>query len=133
MAELTGRNNEIRIHRHLASRAGARPGSDHVLAPLDHLKVRGPNGEHDVLVSQVLGPHLEYMLDEEPSVFRQAIKSLARQIALGISFLHDCGVVHAGLLAVLSTSRQLIGIIQICTKATSHLRPPIWTGNPNER
>lgn len=96
MAELTGRNNEIKIYRHLASQSGAHPGSERVLALLDHFRIQGPNGEHDVLVLQVVGPHLEAMFHEEPTVIQQSIKSLVHQVALGTSFLHHCGVVHAG-------------------------------------
>ena len=65
------------------------------------------NGEHDVLVSQVIGPHLEAMFDDEPTIIQQSIKSLVHQVALGTSFLHDCGVIHAGQLTVLSTNQQL--------------------------
>jgi hypothetical protein len=61
------------------------------------------NGEHDVLVFQVVGPHLEAMFDEEPSVIQQSIKSLMRDVALGTSFLHHCGVIHAGRSAIFST------------------------------
>ena len=96
VAELTGRNSEIKIHRHLASRSGTHPGSDRVLALLDHFKVQGVNGEHDVLVLEVVGPHIEAMFNEETPIIQQAIKSLVRQVALGTSFFHDCGVVHAG-------------------------------------
>ena len=111
VAELTGRNNEIKIHHHLASQSGAHPGSHRVLAPLDHFQVQGPNGEHDVLVLPVLGPHLMDMFEEDPSIIHRATKSLAHQLALGISFLHGCGVVHAGLSTVLSTGRQLTGVV----------------------
>ena len=69
------------------------------------------NGEHDVLVLQVLGPDLETMFDEiEPSVVEQSIKSLTHQVALGASFLHHCGVVHGGWSTNLSSydGRKLI-------------------------
>jgi len=104
VAELTGRNNEIRIYRHLASRSETHPGSDRILALLDHFRVQGVNGEHDVLVLQVIGPHLEAMFDDEPTAIQQTIKPLMHQITLGTSLLHDCGVVHAGR-TVLSTIR----------------------------
>lgn len=97
VAELTGTNNEIKIYRHLASKAGMHPGSERVLALLDHFRVEGPNGEHDVLVSQVVGPELEAVFNDEPTVIQQSIKSLMHQVALGTSFLHHCGVVHADL------------------------------------
>ena len=84
------------MYRHLASRSGMHPGSDHLLALLDHFEVQSMNGEHDVLVLQVTGPHLGAMFDDEPTVIQPAIKSLTHQVALGVSFLHDCGVTHAG-------------------------------------
>ena len=78
------------------SQSVTHPGSERVLALLDHFKVQGVNGEHDVLVTQVVGPHLEAMFNEDPIVIQKSIKSLMREVALGISFLHHCGVVHAG-------------------------------------
>ena len=96
MAELTDKSNEIKIHRNLVSRSVTHPGSEHVLALLDHFKVQGVNGEHDVSVTQVVGPHLEAMFNEDPVVIQKSIKFLMREVALGVSFLHHCGVVHAG-------------------------------------
>jgi len=97
VAELTGRNNEIKIYRHLASESGTHPGSERVLALLDHFRMQGANGEHDVLVLQVVGPHLEAMFNDDPTVIQQSIKPLVHQVALGTSFLHHCGIVHADL------------------------------------
>ncbi|KAF9780552.1 kinase-like domain-containing protein, partial [Thelephora terrestris] len=97
VAELTGKNGEIKIHRHLVSQSVTHPGSGRVLALLDHFRVQGVNGEHDVLVSQVVGPQLEAVFNDNPTVIQQSIKSLMHQVALGISFLHHCGVVHADL------------------------------------
>ena len=96
VAELTGKNNEIRIHHHLASQSRTHPESDHVLTLLDHFRVQGVNGEHDVLVLPVVGPHLAAMFWSKPAAIRQTIKSVMHEVALGTSFLHDCGVVHAG-------------------------------------
>ena len=96
MAELTNKDNEIKIHQNLVSQSVTHPGSEHVLALLDHFKVQGVNGEHDVLVTQVVGPHLEAMFNEDPPVIQKSIRSLMCEVALGVSFLHHCGVVHAG-------------------------------------
>lgn len=97
VSELTGRNNEIKIYHHLATKPiRTRSGSEHVLGLLDQFKVRGVNGEHDVLVLPVIGPHLGDMFDEESGMIQQSIKSLVRQIALGTSFMHGCGIVHGG-------------------------------------
>lgn len=96
VANLTGKKSEIAIHRHLQARSGEHPGSDRVLALLDHFKVQGANGEHDVLVLELIGPHLEAMFNDDPTPVQQTIRGLMHQVALGVSFLHHCGVVHAG-------------------------------------
>jgi hypothetical protein len=36
------------------------------------------------------------MVEEEPTVIRHEIKLLMRQVALGTSYLHHCGVAYAG-------------------------------------
>ena len=110
MAELAGKSNEIKIHRHLASKSGTHPGSDRVLALFDHFNVQGANGEHDVLVFPVIGPTLETMSENKPAVILQTLKSVMHQVALGTSFLHDRGVVHAGRKPVILT-----------TQATTHI------------
>ena len=56
-----------------------------------------------MLVLEVIGPSLQTMLDCGRPVIEPAIESLARQIALGTSFLHYRGVVHGGQSTVLST------------------------------
>ena len=80
MAELTGKNNEIEIYQHLASRSGAHPGSGHVLTLLDYFKVEGVNGENDVLMFPVIGPHLEAMSDEEPAGIKSRWEHLSSKI-----------------------------------------------------
>ena len=102
MAQLTGKNNEIEIHRHLVSKSGTHPESHRILTLLDHFRVQGVNGEHDVLVFPVIGPNLYAM---SPDVIQQAIKFIMHQVALGTSFLHHCGVVHAGEKPVLLTTQ----------------------------
>ena len=132
VAELTGTNNEIKIHRHLASQAGAHPGSERVLTLFDHFRVEGPNGEHDVLVSQVVGPQLEAAFDDEPAVIQQSIKSLMRQVALGTSFLHHCGVVHAGWSTALSNMTRTDGQDSDLHKRNIAIEIPDFNGEPEE-
>ena len=130
VSDLTGKNNEIKIHRHLASQSvRTHPGSEHVIALLDYFTVHGVNGEHDVLVFPVVGPHLGVMLEKYQDEINQSVKSLLRQIALGASFLHDCGIVHAGQRAVSSGDQKLTVPIQTCTRATSLSRSAISTEN----
>ena len=111
IADPTYGNNEAKIHHILASQPRTHPGSDHVLTPLGQFQVHGPNGEHVVLVFEVIGPQLSLLHSDRPHIPRRAIKPLTYQIALGISFLHNCGVVHGGRSTVLSTGRRLTQII----------------------
>ena len=60
------------------SQSRARRESDRVLVLLDHFKVRGVSGGHDVLVLQATGPHLGAMFDNKPIAIQQTIKSLIR-------------------------------------------------------
>ena len=130
MAELTGKNNEIKILRHLASLSGTHPESDRVLTLLDHFRVQGVNGEHDVLVFPVIGPDINAVSYSKPAVIRKAIKSVMHQVALGTSFLHDCGVVHAGRKPVLLTTQTTTHRqVQTCTMAMSRSRLQISIGS----
>ena len=94
MADRTGKNNEIKIHHHLASRSGTHPGSAHVITILDHFQIQGPNGEHDVVVSQIVGPHLEAMSYDD--AVKEDRGSLVYQVMVGTSSLHHPGVAHGG-------------------------------------
>jgi len=95
VAELTGRNNEINMHRYLASQSGTHLGSDHVLAPLDHFRVHGMNGEHDVLVFRAVGPNLGAIFEEDPPLIRKIrLQSLTRgegvNVALARHIVERC-------------------------------------------
>lgn len=78
------------------------PGRQHILFPLDHFTLQGPNGSHLCLVSQVAGPSIEDLSYCPGHVagyrrLRSDIARLfARQMAQVVGFLHAVGVVHGG-------------------------------------
>lgn len=74
------------------------PGRPFVLSPLHGFYIDGPNGRHLCLVSEVA----------EPSIFEvkeaadygmlpiEAAQNITAQLALGLSYVHSCGVIHGG-------------------------------------
>lgn len=83
-----------------ASRQSSHGGSAHVLHLLDKFKHRGPNGEHVCLVFDVLGHHLDFQTAryEDGKLPVKAVKIIARQLLLGLDYLHrECGIIHTGI------------------------------------
>lgn len=96
IAQLTNKSSEILILKHLAHGSHGQPGSDRVLGFLDHFRVQGVNGTHDVLVTEVVGPRLGDMINEDPELLQKQAKTLFRQIISGAAYLHANGVAHGG-------------------------------------
>lgn len=95
---------------------GIHPGSGRALALLDRFEVQGPNGEHDVLALQVIGPHLGDMFKDDPDVIQTGIKSLAPNRALSLfpPLLRDSSsrMVDRSIMI----DPLLTGVISTCTK-----------------
>ncbi|KAF9463673.1 kinase-like domain-containing protein [Collybia nuda] len=67
---------------------------------LDDFKVEGPNGTHQCIVTEVLGPGLNADPDElyDEGQFPIGVaKTMILQVARGVAYLHGCGVVHGDL------------------------------------
>jgi serine/threonine-protein kinase SRPK3 len=91
------------------SAAGDGEGKRFVLQFLDSFVQSGPNGEHLCVVTEVSGPSLAtHLIDSElgPDKVEAITPELARrfvlQLSQGIDYLHSCGIVHGGKVAVLS-------------------------------
>jgi serine/threonine protein kinase len=65
----------------------------------DDFKVEGPNGTHQCIVTEVLGPSIgadvDEIYDEEWYPIEMA-KMLVAQVIRGVAYLRSCGVVHGG-------------------------------------
>ena len=65
----------------------------------DDFKVEGPNGTHQCIVTEVLGPSIGADVDEiydEEWYPIEIAKMLVAQVIRGVAYLHSCGVVHGG-------------------------------------
>ena len=96
------RVSEVTILRRLKQQQlndGCSDGQEFLVEYLDDFKIEGPNGTHQCIVTEVLGPSinadLEEIYDDEQYPIDIA-KNLAAQVMRGVAYLHSCGVVHGG-------------------------------------
>ncbi|KDR79799.1 hypothetical protein GALMADRAFT_153564 [Galerina marginata CBS 339.88] len=87
-------NEEINLLQALTPAAVgvSHPGQKHILQLLDHFQITGPNGIHDVLVTDVVLPRLAV---QDCGVYDP--KRTAYQSLLALDFLSQQGVVHGDL------------------------------------
>ncbi|KAJ6613433.1 kinase-like domain-containing protein [Mycena sp. CBHHK59/15] len=102
-AEVSKEVSEVAILRHLKQRqlnVGNANGQELLMEFLDDFKVEGPNGTHQCIVTEVLGPSIGTDVDEIYDEERYPIeiaKKLVAQVIRGVAYLHSCGVVHGDL------------------------------------
>jgi len=90
------------------------PGSLHLIRMLDHFKLDGPNGTHDCLVLELLGPSVPDLLEahfQDERLPGKLAKSIAKQALLGLDLLHQQKIGHGGGLA--SIRFQLTSLMQL--------------------
>lgn len=84
-------SNEVKVLRHIHQSGKGKPGYSYIIDLYDAFIVRGPNGFHECLVTEVVLPLGTMFL-------RQKLESrlLIEQLLKGFEFLHSEGVVHGG-------------------------------------
>jgi hypothetical protein len=91
---------ELGILRHLKTKCA--DIDDYVVRLLDNFEHTGPNGVHQCIVTEVLGPSLAGIEDDLEDSFPDEVlppdvaQSISLQIARGLARLHVAGVVHGG-------------------------------------
>ena len=102
--------SELDIVRHIKKdqATGASPGSEYVMEIFDEFLLEGPNGVHQCIVSELLGPSiqqpdLEEIFPEDCFPIAMA-KKMCAQITQALAYLHRCKVVHGGMVTKSSLS-----------------------------
>ncbi|KAL9103285.1 MAG: hypothetical protein Q9163_001663 [Psora crenata] len=94
----SGSASEVEIRGYLRQEIerSRHPGSECILSPLDEFKIDGPNGRHQCLVSELVGPTVLDARDaqEHEILPIKTAKRVFSQLAMGIAFLHQCGILH---------------------------------------
>jgi hypothetical protein len=110
VARLVNNSNEIHILQflrdHAASQSPKHAGSEHVLDLLGNFTVSGPNGTHDVLVFDVLGPSPNELRNDSEQGEEWVWKSsriISKEVALGTAYLHELGVTHGSMMFSFAT------------------------------
>jgi serine/threonine-protein kinase SRPK3 len=99
VAEVYGKSRERKVMRILAGLDSGEAGSQHVMRFLDAFEVEGPNGKHECLVLELMGPSVSgsvepYVLD--PKLPGPTAKAVMHQALKGLAYLHKHNIGHGG-------------------------------------
>jgi serine/threonine-protein kinase SRPK3 len=93
VARQSGRNNESKLLQWLGTRPKEHRGHIHILKLLDLFHIEGPNGTHEVLVTDVVctirALHFRKLLSPLSA-------TICYQAMLGLAYLQEHGVTHGG-------------------------------------
>lgn len=97
--------------RTIAATHSDQPGYKHIMTMQDSFQINGPNGTHECLVLELLGPSVADLLDAHSYMERlpgTLVKAIAKQALLGLCFLHEQKIAHAGTLSAFIWSMLII-------------------------
>ena len=102
-ADATANSHELGILKSLAEHCQGNLGSKYVVQLLDDFQHQGPNGIHQCLVFEVLGPTLDKVTsdyggynDPEERLELETVLKLSEQLLEAIAFVHEAGYAHEG-------------------------------------
>jgi serine/threonine protein kinase len=99
VAEQYGKTRELETLRTLVELNSDETGSRHVMQLLDHFSIEGPNGTHECLVLEFLGPSITDVLDvgfNDERLPGKLAKTSVQQALAGLAFLHKHNIGHGG-------------------------------------
>ncbi|KAK4554930.1 hypothetical protein LTR86_008078 [Recurvomyces mirabilis] len=104
-AEEAASEREMRVLEYLSTLKSGCVGGEHIRFPLNHFTIKGPNGDHNCLVSEVAGPSLSSIYNIYGAGFTAGARRLRgdiakkaiRQLAEAVGFLHSNRFCHGDL------------------------------------
>lgn len=89
----------LRVTRKLAPSSSAHPGAAFVMQTRDHFTLDGPNGTHECLVLELLGPSVTDVLEvrfRDGRLPAEIARRVARRTLSALDYLHSHGIGHGG-------------------------------------
>lgn len=91
----------LEIMRRITRSSSTHLGAGSVVQMLEHFQLQGPNGTHECLVLELLGPSIPDVLDvrfKHDRLPAKLAKRVAREALLGLDYLHQHGIGHGGMM-----------------------------------
>lgn len=99
-ATTSQRSRELQSLQFLQEYGEGRPASKYIVSLLDDFIHQGPNGTHQCLVFELLGPSVGKVIDDYRSfgdtLEMDIILRMSEQLLEAISFIHKAGMGHGG-------------------------------------
>ncbi|KAJ8131840.1 hypothetical protein O1611_g1784 [Lasiodiplodia mahajangana] len=93
-----GTNHEAGILQLISSSPShTHRGREHIIQLLDSFPIEGPNGKHQCLILELLGPNIPELIDSYLRHGRlpgQVARSIAHQVLVGVDFLAELNIGH---------------------------------------
>jgi serine/threonine-protein kinase SRPK3 len=95
-------SHEVKALSVLSRSSSNETGAEHIVQLLDHFEHVGPNGIHNCLVLELLGPNVPTVIEEQFSENRfpgEMAKRISKQAMLGLTYIRRHGFGHGGTLS----------------------------------
>ena len=101
IAEKTNKSLELYNLRAIAERSNGNPNSVFIVQLLDDFIHEGPNGSHQCLVLELLGPTVSLTVKDYFEVGdrldTEDILKISKQLLVAVAFMHKDGCAHGGI------------------------------------
>ena len=105
-ADRTNQSRELINLRRLAEHSKGSLCSIHIVQLLDDFLHEGPNGCHQCLVFELLGPTVDRIVndyyEEGERLDTEALLKISTQLLQAVTFIHETGYAHGGIVYSLS-------------------------------
>lgn len=102
-ADRTNQSRELHNLRALAEYSKGSLGSKNIVHLLDDFLHNGPNGCHQCLVFELLGPTVDIIVNdyhkEGERLDTETLLKISTQLLQAVVFIHEAGYVHGGIVS----------------------------------